>query len=75
MGIIKIEDISHVRFRAPDLSLMQNFLEAFGLTVAAQDETHLIMRAHGPAPFSHATEKGEAGFAALGLKCLQGVGA
>ena len=68
MSIIKIEDISHVRFRAPDLSIMQDFLEAFGLTVAARDETHLIMRAHGPAPFAHATEKGEAGFAALGLR-------
>ena len=68
MSIIKIEDISHVRFRAPDLSIMQDFLEAFGLTVAARDETHLIMRAHGPAPFAHATEKGEAGFVALGLR-------
>ena len=72
MSIIKIEDISHVRFRAPDLSIMQDFLEAFGLTVAARDETHLIMRAHGPAPFAHATEKGEAGFAALGLRAASG---
>ena len=71
MSIIKIEDISHVRFRAPDLSIMQDFLEAFGLTVAARDETHLIMRAHGPAPFAHATEKGEAGFAALGLRAAK----
>lgn len=68
MSIIKIEDISHVRFQAPDLSIMQDFLEAFGMTEAERDETHLIMRAHGPAPFVHATEKGEAGFAALGLR-------
>ncbi len=68
MSMIKIEDISHVRFRAPDLSIMQDFLEAFGLTLAVRDETNLIMRAHGPAPFVHSTEKGEAGFAALGLR-------
>ena len=72
MSIIKIEDISHVRFRAPDLSLMQDFLEDFGLTVASRDEAHLIMRAHGPAPFVHATEKGEAGCAALGLRAASG---
>ena len=72
MSIIKIEDISHVRFRAPDLSLMQDFLEAFGLTAASRDEAHLIMRAHGSAPFVHATEKGDAGFAALGLRAASG---
>ena len=66
MSIIKIEDISHA-LSAPDLSIMQDFLKP-SLTVAARDETHLIMRAHGPAPFAHATEKGEAGFAALGLR-------
>ena len=72
MSVLKIEDISHVRFRAPDLSVMQEFLEAFGLQLAARDETHLIMRAQGAAPFVHATEKGEAGFAALGLRAANG---
>jgi catechol 2,3-dioxygenase-like lactoylglutathione lyase family enzyme len=72
MSVLKIEDISHVRFRTPDLSVMQEFLEAFGLQLAARDETHLIMRAQGAAPFVHATEKGEAGFAALGLRAANG---
>ena len=31
MPIIKIEDIAHVRFAAPDLSTMRSFLEDFGM--------------------------------------------
>ena len=35
MAIIKVEDIAHVRFAAPDLSLMRGFLEDFGSTARA----------------------------------------
>ena len=34
MSIIRIQDISHVRFKAPDLPAMQAFLEEFGLSPA-----------------------------------------
>lgn len=66
--MIRIEDISHVRFAAPDLQQMRAFLETFGLTVAEAGKDRLHMRAAGPAPFAHVTELGEAGFLALGLR-------
>ena len=31
MPVIKIEDIAHVRFAAPDLGAMKSFLEDFGM--------------------------------------------
>ena len=68
MSVIRIEDIAHVRFRAPDLSEMQAFLEQFGLQVAQSDDARLFMRGQGGAPFLHATELGEAGFAAIGFR-------
>lgn len=68
MSLIKIEDIAHVRFRAPDLDEMQRYLEQFGLTLADRSETRLFMRGRGGAPFLHATERGEPGFAAIGLR-------
>lgn len=65
---VKIEDIAYVRFRAPDLAEMRRFLEEFGLHHAASSDGALFMRGAGPAPFLHATEKGEPGFAAMGLR-------
>lgn len=68
MSVIRIEDIAYVRFRAPDLAEMQGFLEQFGLELARADDTRLFMRGQGGAPFLHATELGEAGFAAIGFR-------
>ncbi|MFZ5670717.1 MAG: VOC family protein [Pseudomonadota bacterium] len=68
MSLIRVEDIAHVRFRAPDLDEMQTFLEQFGLRLAAREEGRLFMRGRDGRPFAHATEPGEAGFAALGLR-------
>jgi catechol 2,3-dioxygenase-like lactoylglutathione lyase family enzyme len=68
MSTIKIEDVSHVRFSVPDLKEMQVFLEEFGLSVATMSDTQLFMRGSGIAPFVHATELGETGFRALGLR-------
>ncbi len=67
MSIIAIEDISHVRFCAPDLAQMQTFLEDFGLSVAKNGE-RLFAHGKGRAPACHITEQGEAAFAALGLR-------
>jgi catechol 2,3-dioxygenase-like lactoylglutathione lyase family enzyme len=68
MSIIRIEDIAHVRFHAPDLDAMETFLGEFGLVRAERTETRLCMRGTGTAPVLHVTERGEAGFAGLGFR-------
>lgn len=68
MSIIKIADIAHVRFTAPDLHVMAAFLGDFGLAPVARTADTLLMRGAGPAPFVHATTLGDPGFAALGLR-------
>jgi catechol 2,3-dioxygenase-like lactoylglutathione lyase family enzyme len=68
VSLIKVEDISHVRFRAPDLDEMERFALAFGLTPVERSETRLICRGVGSAPVIHVTEKGEPGFAAIGFR-------
>jgi catechol 2,3-dioxygenase-like lactoylglutathione lyase family enzyme len=67
MSIIAIEDISHVRFRAPSLAQMRNFLEDFGLNVAEKGGC-LFAHGEGAAPVCHITQTGDAAFAALGLR-------
>ena len=70
MSTIKIQDISHVRFRVPDLDRMAAFLDDFGLTPCGEGSTAqtLYMRGRGTAPFVHVTERGEPAFLALGLR-------
>lgn len=65
--MIKVEDVAHVTFRAPDLERMQRFLEDFGLR-PWRDGDRLYARGLGPAPYVHMTELGEPGFVALGLR-------
>jgi len=65
--MIKVEDVAHVTFRAPDLERMQRFLEDFGLR-PWRDGDRLYARGLGPAPYVHMTELGEPGFTALGLR-------
>ncbi len=66
--MIKADDIAFVRFTAPDLDMMERFMEDFGLTRAHRDETTLYMRGHGTDPFLHVTHKGEPGFAGVAFK-------
>ena len=68
MSIIKIADISHVRFTAPDLTEMAGFLEEFGLRTDIGSDGVLYGRGAGTAPFLHGTSEGPAGFAGLGLR-------
>ena len=65
--MIKIEDVSHVAFRAPDLDQMERFLADFGI-VTSRSGGRLYGRGLGTAPYVHITEQGEAGFVALGLR-------
>lgn len=69
MPIIKVEDLAHVRFAAPDLERMQAFLVEFGLRPADSDPAdRLVMRGAGQAPLCHVTERGDAGFLGLALR-------
>lgn len=67
MSVIKVEDIAHVRFAAPDLALMRAFLEDFGLT-CFEDGGRLYGKGSDGRPFVHVTEPGEARFLAVGLR-------
>ncbi|MGE0742919.1 MAG: VOC family protein [Hyphomonadaceae bacterium] len=66
--MIKIEDIAHVRFSAPDLEAMKAFLVQFGLAPIETDDGVLYARGSGAQPFVHATALGEPGLKALGLR-------
>jgi len=66
--MITIEDITWVRFRAPDLELMAEFLTDFGLCRVPSTDDKLFMRAHGPMPVVHVTERGPAGRIGFGMK-------
>lgn len=68
MSVIKIEDIAHVKFRAPDLGKMQAFLTEFGLDTWRAEDDRLYARAGDGIPFNHVTEKGPAAFQGLGLR-------
>ena len=68
MSLIKIEDIAHVRFSAPDLQEMERFLSDFGLSSQLGQDGRLYACAQDGSPYCHVTEMGEAGFRALGLR-------
>jgi catechol 2,3-dioxygenase-like lactoylglutathione lyase family enzyme len=66
--VISVEDIAWVRFRAPDLDLMESFLADFGLVRAARTADRLYMRACGAEPFVHVTERGPVGDIGFALR-------
>ncbi|HEY2070355.1 MAG TPA: VOC family protein [Rhizomicrobium sp.] len=68
MSTIKIEDVAFVRFRAPDLAEMREFLEDFGLTIVEATDDRLVARGSGSAPVTHITERGDAGFASIAFR-------
>ena len=67
MPLIKVEDMAHVRFAAPDLAAMRAFLEDFGMSVFEEDG-RLYGNGDDGRPFVHVTEPGEAKFLAIGLR-------
>ena len=67
MSVIRIHDIAHVRFAAPDLAEMRRFLEDFGLS-CFEEGGRLYGRGSDGAPFAHATQPGEAKFLGLGFR-------
>src|SRR5215472_15209729 len=67
MGI-KVQDVAFVRFRAPDLDAMEEFLLEFGMVRAERTTDSLYMRGLDPDPFLHVTHRGEAGLASLAFE-------
>jgi catechol 2,3-dioxygenase-like lactoylglutathione lyase family enzyme len=65
--MIQVTDAAFVRFCAPDLDRMEQFLGDFGLVTARRDENLLYSRGSDPEPWIHVVEKGEAGFAGVGF--------
>jgi catechol 2,3-dioxygenase-like lactoylglutathione lyase family enzyme len=66
--VIKVRDVAFVRFSAPDLDQMEQFLGDFGLVTAARSATSLHVRGTDPEPYVHVTERGEAGFRGLAFE-------
>mgnify|MGYP000861802683 CR=1 FL=1 len=67
MTVIKVEDIAHVRFAAPDLAVMRSFLDDFGLS-AFEEGGRLYGKGSDGRPFVHVTEPGPAKFLAVGFR-------
>ena len=68
MSTIKIQDIAHVRFSAPDLDEMHKFLEEFGLVPKLSSNGTLYASGRGASHFLHATSLGDPGFTAMGFQ-------
>jgi catechol 2,3-dioxygenase-like lactoylglutathione lyase family enzyme len=67
MGI-KIQDIAYVRFSAPDLNEMEEFLTDFGMVRTERTGDALYMRGLDGDPFLHVTHRGEPRFVAAGFE-------
>jgi catechol 2,3-dioxygenase-like lactoylglutathione lyase family enzyme len=67
MSVIRVEDIAHVRYAAPDLKAMRAFLDDFGMNTFEQDE-RLYGKGSDGRPFVHVTEPGDAKFLAVGFR-------
>ena len=65
--MIKVQDIVYVAYGAPDLDKQATFLSDFGMFEVARTADRLYMRGAGAYPFINVTEKGEAGFVAVGM--------
>ncbi len=65
--MIAIQDIMYVRYQAPDLDRMEQFLVDFGLHRAHRTQTTLYMRSRGSMPYAHVTDLGPERSMAFGL--------
>jgi hypothetical protein len=63
-----ITGMAYTRLSAPDLDVMQGFLEDFGLIKVHRDSKRLYMRGIGESPFLHVTERGDPGSIAFGYE-------
>lgn len=65
--MIRVAGVAFVRFRAPDLTRMEEFLIDFGLVRSAVHDERLFMRGTEPDRYLHVTEVGPSGFAGVGF--------
>ncbi len=65
--MIKVQDIVYCVYRSPDLDKMKTFLTDFGMVEAGRADDKLFMRGAGAYPYINVTEKGPAGFVAVGM--------
>src|SRR5258708_4918899 len=65
-----IKGIAYARLSAPDLGVMQEFLQEFGLVLVHRDSNRLYMRGTGSSAFIHVTERGDAGTIAFGYDAV-----
>ncbi len=66
---VKVKDIAFVRFRAPDLDVMEAFLIEFGMQRSGRDDSTLYMRGSNDEGFVHVTHFGdEPGFIGLAFE-------
>lgn len=66
--MIRVPDLAHVRFRAPDLDAMEAFLTDFGLVRSARTPTALYMRGTDAPHHVHVTELGEPAFVGVAFE-------
>lgn len=66
--MIKVHDIAYVRFGAPDLDRMEQFLTDFGLVVATRGDKIIYARGTDPSPYLHVTELGDPEFRAVAFQ-------
>lgn len=67
MPVIKVEDIAHVRFAAPNLAAMRAFLDDFGMETF-EAGGRLYGKGGDGRPFVHVTEAGPARFLGVGFR-------
>lgn len=65
-----ISGIAYGRLSAPDLGVMQEFLEDFGFIKAHSDGKRLYMRGTAASPFLHVTELGPPGTISFGYEAV-----
>ena len=65
--MIKVQDIVYCIYSSPDLDKMKAFFLDFGMVEAARTQDRLYMRGAGKYPYLNITEKGPAGFVAVGM--------
>jgi catechol-2,3-dioxygenase len=68
MSIIKVVDVTFVRFTVPDLDVMERFLLDFGFEIAAREADAIYARGLSSSPYLHVTQRGPAAFTALAFE-------
>ena len=55
---VRIVKLAHMRYQHPDLDVIVQFLEDFGMQVVKRTETQVWLRGYGPDPYVYYAQKG-----------------